>query len=108
MGFETEFNSICKFKDEKELYDLLEYGRGKLVKSGFRLYPTGQKAIAYSPDNQAIAIVKINASIAEINFKGEERTQVEIELVRKLTDEEAKVQTALALEMYFDENNGVS
>lgn len=108
MGFQTEFNSICKFKDEKELYDLLEYGRGKLVKSGFRFYPTGQKAIAFTPDNQAIAIVKINASIAEINFKGEERTQVEIELIRKLTDEEAKVQTSLAKELYFEENAGAN
>jgi hypothetical protein len=101
MGFASEFNSVCKFKSEQELYELLEYGRGKMVKSGFRVYPTGQKVIAYTPANQAIAIVKILASIAEINFQGEEVTQVEMELVRKLTDEEARVQTALAHEMFF-------
>ncbi|MFH5187160.1 hypothetical protein ACHHV8_33860 [Paenibacillus sp. TAB 01] len=101
MGFQTEFNSVCKFKSEQELYELLEYGRGKMMKSGFRVFPTGQMVIAYSPDNQAIAIVKIAASIAEINFQGEEVTQVEMELVRKLTDEEARVQTALAHEMFF-------
>ncbi|MED4601552.1 hypothetical protein P9314_12645 [Paenibacillus validus] len=101
MGFQTEFNSVCKFKSEQELYELLEYGRGKMVKSGFRVFPTGQKVIAYTPDNRAIAIVKILASIAEINFQGEEVTQVEMELVRKLNDEEARVQTALAHEMFF-------
>ena len=101
MGFQTEFNSVCKFKSEQELYELLEYGRGKMVKSGFRVFPTGQKVIAYTPDNQAIAIVKIVASIAEINFQGEEVTEVEMELLRKLTEEEARVQTALAYEMFF-------
>jgi hypothetical protein len=101
MGFQTEFNSVCKFKSEQELYELLEYGRGKMIKSGFRVYPTGQKVIAYTPDNQAIAIVKIAASIAEINFQGEEVTQVE--LVRRLTDQEVTVQTALANEMFFGE-----
>ncbi|MBJ6362793.1 hypothetical protein ACFOQM_16240 [Paenibacillus sp. GCM10012307] len=101
MGFETEFNSVCKFKSKQELYELLEYGRGKMVKNGFRVYPTGQKVIAYTPDNEAIAIVKIVASIAEINFQGEEITQVEMELVRKLTEEESKIQTALAHEMFF-------
>lgn len=105
MGFETEFNSVCKFKSEQELYELLEYGRGKMVKSGFRVYPTGQKVVAYTPDNKAIAIVKIVASIAEINFQGEEVTEVEMELVRKLTDEEARVQTALAHEMFFGERS---
>ena len=103
MGFVTEFHSVCKFKSMQELYDLLEYGRGKMVKSGFRVFPAGQKVIAYSPDNRAIAIVKILASIAEINFQGEEVTQVEMELVRKLTEEEARVQSALAYEMYFAE-----
>lgn len=103
MGFETEFNSVCKFKSDRELYELLEYGRGKMVKSGFRVFPTGQKVIAYTPDNRAIAIVKIVVSIAEINFQGEEVTEVEMELVRKLTDEEARVQTALADEMFFGE-----
>lgn len=103
MGFQTEFNSVCKFKSEQELYELLEYGRGKMVKNGFRVFPTGQKVVAYTPDNQAIAIVKIVASIAEINFQGEEVTQVEMELVRKLTDEEARIQTALAHEMFFGE-----
>lgn len=103
MGFETEFNSVCKFKSEQELYELLEYGKGKMVKQGFRVYPTGQKVIAYTPNNEAIAIIRILASIAEINFQGEERTQVEMELVRKLTDEEARVQTALAHEMFFGE-----
>lgn len=29
MGFQTEFNSVCKFKNEQELYELLEYGRGR-------------------------------------------------------------------------------
>ncbi|PZE19735.1 hypothetical protein [Paenibacillus xerothermodurans] len=101
MGFQTEFNSVCKFKSEQELYELLEYGRGKMVKSGFRVFPTGQMVIAYTPDNKATAIVKIIASIAEINFQGEEVTQVEMELVRRLTEEESRVQTALAHEMFF-------
>jgi hypothetical protein len=101
MGFQTEFNSVCKFKSEQELYELLEYGRGKMVKTGFRVFPTGQMVIAYTLDNKATAIVKIVASIAEINFQGEEITQVEMELVRKLTEEEARVQTALAHEMFF-------
>lgn len=69
MGFQTEFNSVCKFKSEQELFELLEYGRGKMVKQGFRVFPTGQKVIAYTPDNVAVAIVKILASIAEINFQ---------------------------------------
>lgn len=103
MGFATEFNSVCKFKSEREWHELLEYGRGKMVKSGFRVYPTGQKVIAYTPDNKAFAIVKIVASIAEINFQGEEVTEVEMELVRKLTEEESRIQTALAHEMYFGE-----
>ncbi|MEK3725923.1 MULTISPECIES: hypothetical protein [Paenibacillus] len=103
MGFQTEFNSVCKFKSEQELYELLEYGRSKMVKSGFRVYPTGQMVIAYSLDNKAVAIVKILVSIAEINFQGEEITQVEMELVRRLTEEEARIQTALADEMYFSQ-----
>jgi hypothetical protein len=101
MGFATEFNSVCKFKSEQELYELLEYGKCKMIKSGFRVYPTGQKVVAYTPDNRAIAIVKITASIAEINFQGEEVTAVEMDLVRRLTEEEARVLTALAQEMYF-------
>lgn len=101
MGFQTEFNSVCKFKSEQELYELLEYGRGKMKKSGLRIFPTGQKVIAYTPDNAAVAIVRIVASIAEINFQGEEVTEVEMELVRKLTDEESNIQTALADEMFF-------
>lgn len=105
MGFQTEFNSVCKFKSEQELYELLEYGRGKMVKSGFRVYPTGQKVIAYTPDNRAIAIVKIVASIAEINFQGEEVTEVEMELLRKLTDEESRIETALAYEMFFGDSD---
>lgn len=105
MGFPTEFNSVCKFKSDQELYELLEYGRGKMVKSGFRVYPTGQKVIAYTPDNRAIAIVKIVASIAEINFQGEEVTEVEMELIRRLTDEESRIQTALAHEMFFGEQS---
>jgi hypothetical protein len=72
-----------------------------MMKSGFRVFPAGQKVIAYTPDNQAIAIVKIVASIAEINFQGEEVTQVEMELIRKLNEEEARVQTSLAYEMFF-------
>lgn len=103
MGFATEFNSVCKFKNEQELYELLEYGRGKMLKKGLRVYPTGQKVIAYSLDNQAVAIVKITASVAEINFNGEEVTSVELQLVRKLTEEEATIQTALAYEMFFGE-----
>jgi hypothetical protein len=103
VGFATEFNSVCKFKSEQELYELLEYGRGKMVKSGFRVYPTGQKVFAYTPENKAIAIVRILASIAEINFQGEEVTEVEMELVRKLTEEESRVLTALADEMFFGE-----
>jgi hypothetical protein len=105
MGFQTEFNSVCKFKSEHELYELLEYGRGKMVKSGFRVFPTGQMVFAYTPDNKATAIVKIVASIAEINFQGEEVTQVEMELVRRLTDEESRVQSALAFEMFFSLQN---
>lgn len=103
MGFATEFNSICKFKNKKELYDLLEYGQTKMTKSGFRIFPTGEKVIAYTPDNQAVAIVKILVSIAEINFQGQEVTSVEMELIRKLTEEESRVQTALAYEMFFGE-----
>jgi hypothetical protein len=107
MGFQTEFNSVCKFKSEHQLNELLEYGRGKMVKDGLRVYPTGQKVIAYTPDNRAVAIVQISASIAEINFQGKEITQVEMDLVRRLTDEEAAVQTALAGEMFFgDRQNG--
>jgi hypothetical protein len=101
MGFQSEFNSVCKFKSEQELYELLEYGRSKMVKNGFRVFPTGQMVIAYSLDNKAVAIVKILVSIAEINFQGEEITQVEMVLVRRLTEEESRVQTALAYEMYF-------
>ncbi|MDF2923631.1 MAG: hypothetical protein K0R57_2545 [Paenibacillaceae bacterium] len=103
MGFVAEYNTICKFKNAQEMYDLLEYGKTKMVKSGFRVYPTGEKVIAYSPSNQAIAIVKILASIAEINFQGREITQVEMELYRKLTEEESRIQTALAHEMFFGE-----
>ena len=102
MGFATEFNSVCKFKSTQELYDLMEYGKGKMIKSGFRVYPTGQKVIAYSPDNKAVAIVRIIASIAEINFHGDEITQVEMELVRELTMEESIVLTSLAGEMFFN------
>ncbi|MCG7408491.1 hypothetical protein MH117_13755 [Paenibacillus sp. ACRRX] len=105
MGFSTEFNSVCKFKTDQELYELLEYGRGKMKKTGLRIFPTGQKVIAYSSANVAVAIVKIVASIAEINFQGEEVTEVEMELVRKLTSEESHVQTALAHEMFFGEPN---
>ena len=105
MGFATEFNSVCKFKSEQELYELLEYGKCKMIKSGFRVYPTGQKVIAFTPDDRAIAIVKITASIAEINFQGEEVTAVEMELVRRLTEEESRVQTALAHEMFFGEQS---
>jgi len=101
MGFQTEFNSVCKFKSEQELYELLEYGRGKMVKKGFRVFPAGEMVIAYTPENKAVAIVKIVASIAEINFQGEEITQVEMELVRRLTEEESRIQTALAHEMFF-------
>jgi len=101
MGFATEFNSVCTFESEHELYELLEYGKCKMTKSGFRVYPTGQKVIAFTPDNRAIAIVRITASIAEINFQGEEVTAVEMDLVRRLTEEEARVLTALAEEMAF-------
>ncbi|MNJ65870.1 hypothetical protein D3C77_619090 [compost metagenome] len=103
MGFATEFNSVCKFKNEQELYELLEYGHGKMLKQGLRIFPTGQKVIVYTPDNKAVAIVKITASVAEINFNGEEVTSVEMQLIRKLTDEESAVQTALAYEMFFGE-----
>jgi hypothetical protein len=102
MGFQIEFNTVCKFKSKQELYDLMEYGRGKMVKSGFRVYPTGQKVFVYSPENKAVAIVRIIASIAEINFQGEEMTQVEMELVRELTIEESLVLTSLAGEMFFN------
>jgi len=105
MGFQTEFNSVCKFKSEQELYELLEYGRGKMKKSGLRVFPTGQKVIVYTVDNVAVAIVKIVASIAEINFQGEEVTEVEMVLVRKLTEEESRVETALAYEMFFGEQH---
>ncbi|WEK53643.1 MAG: hypothetical protein P0Y55_13800 [Candidatus Cohnella colombiensis] len=105
MGFQTEFNSVCKFKSDNELYELLEYGRGKMVKKHYRVFPTGQKVIAYAPDNRAVAIVQILASIAERNFQGEEVTQVEMELVRRLTEEESRIQTALAYEMFFKDQN---
>lgn len=105
MGFQSEFNSVCKFKNDHELHDLLEYGKTAMIKSGFRIYPTGEKAIAYTPDNEAVAIVKITASIAEINFQGEEVTKVEMDLVRRLTDVESKVMTSLAEEMYFGVQN---
>lgn len=101
MGFQTEFNSVCKFKNEQELYELLEYGRGKMLKAGLRVFPTGQKVIAYTPENKAVAIVKITASVAEINFNGKEVTSVELQLVRQLTEEESAMQTALAYEMFF-------
>lgn len=101
MGFVSEFNSVCKFKDENELYQLLEYGKTAMVKAGFRLYPTGQLAVAYTPVNAAIALVKITASITEITFGGDEVTKVEMDLVRKLTEEEEKVLTNLGKEMYF-------
>lgn len=103
MGFQTEFNSVCKFKSEQEVYELLEYGRGKMVKKGFRVYPTGQRVIAYTPTNEAIAIVKIVGCIAEINFQGEEVTEVEMEFIRKLNDEESRIQTNLAYEMFFSQ-----
>lgn len=103
MGFQTEFNSVCKFKSEQELYELLEYGKGKMRKHGFRVFPTGQKVIAYTPDNKAVAIVKITACVSEINFNGEEVTAVELDLVRQLTEEESAIQTELAFEMFFGE-----
>ncbi|OAB26049.1 hypothetical protein PMSD_26200 [Paenibacillus macquariensis subsp. defensor] len=103
MGFQTEFNSVCKFKSEQELYELMEYGRGKMVKKGFRVYPTGQKVIAYTPDNVAIAIVKLVGCIAEINFQGDEVTEVEMEFIRKLNPEESRIQTDLAYEMFFSD-----
>lgn len=105
MGFATEFNSVCKFKNENELRDLLEYGKTAMIKKGFRVYPTGQRCIAYTPDNVAIAIVHITASIAEITFKGEEVTKVEMNLIRPLSDEESRIQTALADEMFFGLRN---
>jgi hypothetical protein len=101
MGFVSEFHSVCKFKDEHELYQLLEYGKTAMIKQGFRIYPTGQLAVAYAPSNEAVAIVKITASIAEINFKGEEVTKVEMDLVRRLEEDEARVLTRLGAEMYF-------
>lgn len=105
MGFQTEFNSVCKFKSDQELYELLEYGRGKMVKQGFRVFPTGQKVIAYTPENTAVAIVKIVGCIAEINFQGQEVTEVEMVLERKLNEEESRIQTALADEMFFGDQN---
>lgn len=104
MGFVSEFSSVCKFKDENELYQLLEYGKTAMVKTGFRMYPTGQLAVAYTPSNEAIALVKITASIAEINFQGAEVTKVEMDLVRRLNDDEVRVLTALGEEMYFGYN----
>ncbi len=101
MGFQVEFNSVCKFKNEHELNDLLEYGKTAMIKDNFRVYPTGQMAIAYTPENEAIAIVRITASVAEITFQGKEMTKVEMELVRRLNEEEIRVQTSLAYEMFF-------
>jgi len=106
MGFSTEFNSICKFKSGRELEDLFEYGKTKMRKNGFRIYPTGMKLIAFDPDNRAVAIVKISASIAEIDFQGREVTLVEMDLVRRLTPHEAEVETALADEMFFRDHPG--
>lgn len=108
MGFQTEFNSVCKFKSEQELYELLEYGRGKMVKSGLRVFPTGQKVIAYSVDNVAVAIVQIVGCIAEINFQGDEVTEVEMILIRKLNEEESRIQTALADEMFLEHSSNPS
>jgi hypothetical protein len=105
MGFQAEFNSVCKFNTDQELYDLFEYGRAAMLKKGFRVYPTGQLLVGYNPQNVAVGIIKITASIAEINFQGEEVTKVEMELVRKLTDEESRVLTSLAKEMYFGSVN---
>lgn len=101
MGFSTEFNSVCKFKSARELEDLFEYGKTKMRKSGFRIYPTGMKVIAFDPENRAVAIVQIKASIAEIDFQDREITLVEMDLVRPLTPEESAVETALAYEMFF-------
>lgn len=103
MGFQSEFHSICKFKNDQELHDLLEYGKTAMIKEGFRIYPTGKKSIAYDLNNRAVAIVLITASIAEITFREEEVTKVEMDLVRKLNEEESKVLTDLGSEMYFDE-----
>lgn len=106
MGFQTEFNSVVRLGSEQELHDLFEYGRAAMLKNGFRVYPTGQLLIGYSPENVAVGIIKITASIAEINFQGEEVTKVEMELVRKLTDEESRVLSALARELYFGAAGG--
>lgn len=75
-----------------------------MLKQGLRVFPTGQKVIAYSPDNVAVAIVRITACVAEINFQGQEVTSVELQLVRRLTEEESKMQTALAHEMFFGDH----
>ncbi len=103
MGFQSEFHSICKFKNDQELHDLLEYGKTAMIKEGFRIYPTGKKAVAYDPENKAVAIVLITASIAEITFREEEVTKVEMDLVRKLDEEESRVLTKLGMEMFFEE-----
>lgn len=100
-GLSNRIQLSMQIQKEQELYELLEYGRGKMLKEGLRVYPTGQKVIAYSPDNKAVAIVKITACVSEINFNGEEVTSVELQLVRQLTEQEAAVQTALAHEMFF-------
>lgn len=82
-------------------------GAEKMLKEGLRVYPTGQKVIAYSPDNKAVAIVKITACVSEINFNGDEVTSVELQLVRQLTEQESAVQTALAHEMFFGDVDSI-
>ncbi|MNR62656.1 hypothetical protein D3C85_1847380 [compost metagenome] len=50
--------------------------------------------------------MKILGCIAEINFNGDEVTEVEMSLVRPLNEEESRIQTALAYEMFFGEHQG--
>lgn len=101
MGFKAEFCSFCKFNSRQELYELFEFGKAAMVKPGYRVYPTGQSVLAFNPERHAVAIVKITASIAEITFQGDETTKVEMTLIRRIEDDEAKMLTAFAEETYF-------
>lgn len=73
----------------------------KWLNPGCACFRQSKKVIAYSVDNVAVAIVQIVGCIAEINFQGDEVTEVEMILIRKLNDEESRIQTALADEMFF-------
>lgn len=101
MGFALEFNSVCKFKDQTELNQLLKTGTGVMTKTGARAFPTGQWVIAYGPDNTALAVVEVRGFGLALEDQ-QTVTRVVLKLVRLLTEEESRVQTALAKELFFE------